>query len=108
MYPVLVIKVKRDVKSGKISNCIDSKDLLEKQLVQASLILNLSFIWEISHLLTRCSKEFQRFDCLPYHNMLHYEILIERLYKANASFKRSEIPSVEPLSEVKRMKSYRL
>ena len=40
--------------------------------------------------------------------MLHYDILIERLDKANASFKRSEIPSVEPLSEVKKMKSYRL
>ena len=108
MYPILVIKVKRDVESGEISNSIDSEDLLEKHLFQASLILNLAFMREISHLLTRCSKEFQRFDCLPYHNMLHFEILIERLDKANTSFKRSEVPSIEPLSEVKRMKSHRL
>ena len=40
--------------------------------------------------------------------MLHFEILIERLDKANTSFKRSEIPSIESPSEVKRMKSYRL
>ena len=103
-----MIKVKRDVESGEISNSIDSEDLLEKHLFQASLILNLAFMREISHLLTRCSKEFQRFDCLPYHNMLHFEILIERLDKANTSFKRSEIPSIEPLSEVKRIKSHRL
>ena len=41
-------------------------------------------------------------------NMLHYDTLIERLDKANASFKRSKIPSVESLSEVKKIKSYRL
>ena len=103
MYPVLVIKVRRDVESGEISNTLDSEDLLEKHLVQASLILNLSFMREISHLLTRCSKEFQRFDVLPYHNMLHYETLIKRLNKANLSFKSSEIPSVEPLSDVKKL-----
>ena len=101
MYPVLVIKVRRDVESGEISNTLDSEDLLEKHLVQASLILNLSFMREISHLLTRCSKKIQRFNVLPYLNMLHYETLIERINKANLSFKSSEIPSVEPLSDVK-------
>ena len=59
MYPILVIKVKRDVESGEISNSIDNEDLLEKHLIQALLILNLAFMREISHLLTRCSKEFQ-------------------------------------------------
>ena len=32
MYPILVIKVKRDVESGEISNSIDCEDLLEKHL----------------------------------------------------------------------------
>ena len=30
MYPILVIKVKRDVETGEISNSIDSEDLLKK------------------------------------------------------------------------------
>ena len=43
MYPILVIKVKRDVESGEISNSIDSEDLLEKHLFQASLTLKSCF-----------------------------------------------------------------
>ena len=48
MYPILVIKVKRDVESGEISNSIDSEDLLEKHLFRATHILNLAFMREKS------------------------------------------------------------
>ena len=71
MYPVLVTKIRRDVVSGELpADLVMYRECTEKLLAQATFILRLIFMIEISHLLTRFSKSSQKFDVLPFHGML--------------------------------------
>ena len=99
MYPVLVTKIRRDVVSGELpSDLVMDRECTEKLLAQATFILRLIFMREISHLLTRFSKSSQKFDVLPFHGMLYYEKVIRQLSVAMDYFKRAEIPPAEILN----------
>ena len=51
--------------------------------------MDLIFMHEISNLMTSCSKEFQRFDVLPFHVLTAYETLNAMPKKAKDSIAES-------------------
>ena len=86
MYPILITKIQRDVISGEIrAELVQDREYTEKLLAQATFILRLSFVREVSHVLTRFSKLSQKFDVLPFHGMIAYEKVMKQLSNAKAS-----------------------
>lgn len=93
MFPVLFEKLKRDESAVK-QRVEDEVQNLENSLLQIQLVVDLLFMSELSHLLTITSKEFQRFDVLPFHTMHKYILLKKHLYAARESFVEQKPPVV--------------
>ena len=60
-------------------------------LAQATFILTLVFMREISHLLTIFSKSSEKFDVLPFHGMLQFEKLKLSLSNATDELKTGKV-----------------
>ena len=109
MYPVLITKIRRDVQSGDITEeLLLDREFTEKRLAQATIILELAFMREISHLLTRFSKSSQKFDVLPFHGMMYYEKVILMLLAAKERIQKGETPVIETINPVGRHKKFQL
>ena len=67
-------------------------DAIQNLLVQLELVVDLLFMMDLSHLLTFISKEFQRFDVLPFYAMKMYWELKHHLNVARDSFNSMKIP----------------
>ena len=66
MFHLLYEKLKRDEAARERS---DKAIHLQNTLVVVETVLDLIFMRDLSHLLTYCSNEFQRFDVLPFYPM---------------------------------------
>ena len=66
MYQVLCEKLKRDEMMAVNSKEKTEADGIQNLLVQLELVVDLLFMMDLSHLFTFISKEFQRFDVLPF------------------------------------------
>ena len=66
MYPVLCEKLKRDEMMAVNAKEKTEADGIQNLLVQLELVVNLLFMMDLCHLFTFISKEFQRFDVLPF------------------------------------------
>ena len=55
-------------------------------LPPSKTVMYLLFMYEISQLMTLCSKQFQRFDVLPFEAMHAFNCLIKNLHVARESF----------------------
>ena len=86
MYPVLCEKLKRDETMAVSSKEKAESDAIQNLLVQLELVVDLLFMMDLSHLLTFISKEFQRFDVLPFYAMKMYWELKHHLNVARDSF----------------------
>ena len=64
MYTIVCEKLKRDEKNAATTKGATDVENLQKLLVQLEHLL---FMMDLSHLLTFCSKELQRFDVLPFY-----------------------------------------
>ena len=81
-----------------------TENLQKKRLAQAIFELQLSFLREISHLITRFSKNSQKFDVLRFHGMLYYDKVIHKLLAARDSLNKGERPVAESIDAVGRHK----
>ena len=77
-------------------------------LAQATFILNLVFMKEISHLLTIFSKNQQKFDVPPFHGMLQFEKLKLSLSNPRDELKTGKVPKSESLDETPHHKAFKL
>ena len=66
MYPILVENLKRDDEKAESEKGEEKVEHLQNLLIQPELVVNLLFMTDLSHLLTLCSKEFQRCNVLPF------------------------------------------
>ena len=66
MFHLLYEKLKCDEAARERS---DKAIHLQNTLVVVETVLDLIFMRDLSHLLTYCSKELQRFDVLPFYQM---------------------------------------
>lgn len=99
MFPILCEKLKQDEKSATTSKEQSDADSIQNFLVQLELVIDLLFMTDLSHLLTFVSKEFQRFDVLPFHAMNMYWQLMRHLGAARDSFNSLKVPALVPLHE---------
>ena len=70
---------------------------LQNLLAQYEKVFDLLFMRDISHLLMHSSKEFQRFDVLPFYPMNVGEQLLSALISFAESFTEGVIPEAFPL-----------
>ena len=95
MYHLLYEKLKRNEKTAETRS---DKDLSEKTtnlqnlLVQYGKVFDLLFRRDLSHVFMHISKEFQRFDVLPFYPMNICEQLVESLISFADSFTNGVIP----------------
>ena len=94
MYELLYEKLRKDENSAETEKKEEESENLQNLLVQLQTVVDLLFMVEISHLVTLCSKEFQRFDVLPFHAMTKYYKLKNYLHLARNSFVTKQIPSI--------------
>ena len=91
MYPVLITKIRQDLRNGEITEkLLLDREFTEKRMAQATFVLKLAFMREISHLITRFSKSSQKFDVLPFHAMIYYEKIVQKLVLAKNSMKKEK------------------
>ena len=74
---------------------------LKNSLVQVEAVFDLLFMRDVSHLLTYCSKESQRFDVLPFDPMNVANKVLANLIASGDSFIGGKIPDSIPLHEKK-------
>ena len=74
--------------------------------MQVETVFYLLFMWDLSHLLTPCSKEFQRFDALPFHPMNVANKVLDGLIASGDLFIGGKIPDAIPLHEDSNKKTY--
>ena len=109
MYPILIVKIQRDVESGDIPFDLEKdREYTEKLLAQTTFIVSLLFMREMSHLMTRYSKSSQKFYVLPFHGMNLYKQIIEKLLKARDDLNCGRCPEVEILEPTSHHKSFQL
>ena len=106
MYPILVEKLKRDDEKAETEKGEEKVEHLQNLLIQLELVVNLLFMTDLSHLLTFCSKEFQRFNVLPFYAMMQYFKLKENLISAKSSFNLLRLPEPIPLHKTDHNSSY--
>lgn len=106
MYRVLFEKLKRDEDNATKEKDEEESESIQNLLVQLELVVNLLFMADISHLITFCSKEFQRFDVLPFHAMNMYFELKQNLHLARNSFCSSTVPRPIHLHKTEHQNSY--
>ena len=70
---------------------------IQNNSVLVESVLDLIFMRDLSHLLTYCSMEFQRFDVLPFYPMNIAEQVLSLLITSSESFNKGEIPEKIPL-----------
>ena len=105
MYHILIEKLKRDEETNKENDEEEVSDI-QNLLAQLELVIDLLFMAELSHLITFCSKEFQRFDVLPFHAMNTYLKLNKHLYSARQAFSESKVPKVVYFHKTEKLESY--
>ena len=91
MFHLLYEKLKRDEQKAEIEESNKKTDIavnLQNSLVQVETVFDLLFMRDLSHLLTYCSKEFQRFDVLPFHPMNVANKVLADLITSGDSFIR--------------------
>ena len=106
MYQILVEKLKRDNEKAETEKGEEKIEHLQNLLIQLELVVNLLFMTDLSHLLTFCSKEFQRFNVLPFYAMMQYFKLKENLISAKSSFNLLRLPEPIPLHKTDHNSSY--
>ena len=94
MFHLLYEKLKRDEAARER---IDKAIHLQNTLVVVETVLDLIFMRDLSHLLTYCSKEFQRFDVLPFYPMDVAEKFLSHITNSSESFYNGRIPEHIPL-----------
>ena len=82
MYPILCEKIKRD----EVNSPSATLETLEIKLAQATTIIDLLFMKEISQIMTICSKSLQRFDVLPFEAMADIHAFKTNIHSAKESF----------------------
>ena len=106
MYAVLAEKLKRDEQAAHTETELTDVENLQNMLVQVELVVDLLFMTDLSHLLMFCSKEFQRFNVLPFYAITVYKDLRRQLISARDSLNRSQAPQPVPLPETDYSKPY--
>ena len=94
MFHLSYEKLKRDEAAREQS---DKAIHLQNTLVVVETVLDLIFMRDLSHLLTYCSKEFQRFDGLPFYPMDVAEKFLSHIINSSESFYNGRIPEHIPL-----------
>ena len=74
--------------------------------MQGETVFDLLFMRDLCHLLTYCSKEFQRFDVLPFDPMNVANKVLAYLIASGDSFISGQIPDAIPLRENSVKKTY--
>ena len=85
---------------------LNATENLQNHLVQIEFVFDLLFIRDLSHLLTFCSKEFQRFDVMPFYSKAVYEKLKCQLESAQKAFNIRQIPHAICVQGNDQMKTY--
>ena len=89
IHSILVENIKRDEKHAEKEQEPKEFENLQILLVQLHTVIDLLFMAGLSHLITICSKEFQRFDVLPFHVMKMYHKLKNHLHSARKWMSKS-------------------
>ena len=97
MFHILNEKIKRDEETAPSATL----ETLEKQLAQATTVIDLLFMKEISQLMTICSKSLQRFDVLPFEAIADIDALKTKIHIAKEAFENNKIPNVIDLNDYK-------
>ena len=92
MFTILCEKLRRDELAADTNAELADTEKLQNMLVQVELVVDLLFMTDLSHLLTFASKEFQRFDVLPFYAMTVYKDVRNQLISARESFNLSQAP----------------
>ena len=79
---------------------------LQNTLVQLELVIDLLFMTDLSHLLTYTSKEFQRFNVVPFYAMNVYTNLKLQLNAARDSFNSLKVPQSIQINQTEHNKPY--
>ena len=90
-------KIKRD----EVNSPSATLETLEIKLAQATTIIDLLFMKEISQIMTICSKSLQRFDVLSFEAMADIHAFKTNIHSAKESFQSSKIPNVIEISDYK-------
>ena len=90
MFPVIYTKIKQDEEKAP---SIDL-ETLERQLVQATVVIDLLFMSEISKAMAVSSKALQKFDVLPFEAMYIINKLKSNLQDAHSAFEKNECPNI--------------
>ena len=90
MFPVIYTKIKQDEEKAP---SIDL-ETLERQLVQATVVIDLLFMSEISKAMAVSSKALQKFDVLPFEAMYIINKLKSNLQDAHSAFEKNACPNV--------------
>ena len=109
MFHLLNEKLKRDEHKAEVDECRKSTDSainLQNLLVQVQKVIDSLFMCDLSHLLTYRSKEFQRFDVLPFYPMNVADKVLSYLIAAGDSFKEGKIPDPIHLHVDSKQKEY--
>ena len=83
-------KIKRDEETAPSATL----ETLEKQLAQATTVIDLLFMKEISQLMTICSKSLQRFDVLPFEAITDIDALKTKIHITKEAFENNKLPNV--------------
>ena len=79
---------------------------LQNLLVQVELVVDLLFMMDLSHLLTFCSKELQRFDVVSFYAISVVDRLKCQLNNARNAFNSSKTPEFITLHKTEHNKEY--
>ena len=106
MYTILCEKLKRDEAMTGTAKEATDVDNLQNLLVQLELVVDLLFMMDLSHLLTFCSKELQRFNVVPFYAMSVVDRLKCQLNNARDAFNSLKTPEFIHLHQTEHNKEY--